>query len=304
MRIKVDEDLPRAVAQLICDRGHQAERVVDEKMGGWKDAQLWEGVQSERRFLVTADKGLADARAHPPGSHAGVLLLRPDQEGVHCEKPLVINPWNLDALEQIETESGRRVYTLLQLRLHPALVELKRRFDSETGTARREVVLTYVTSRGRWYDVSWKGQEDRSGGIATNIGIHFFDLLMWLFGSMQRSEVHLTERRRMAGFIELARANVRWFLSLETGDLPFSVQPGQRSTYRSITVDGQEVEFTEGFTDLHTRVYERTLAGDGFGIKDARPSIELVHQIRTARVIEAPDCPHPFIDRPWVTGRE
>ncbi|MEW6365142.1 MAG: Gfo/Idh/MocA family oxidoreductase [Acidobacteriota bacterium] len=166
------------------------------------------------------------------------------RNGAHalCEKPLVINPWNLDAIEQIEPESGRRVYTVLQLRVHPALIELKQKLDAETRSTRRQVVLTYVTSRGRWYDMSWKGIEERSGGIATNIGIHFFDLLIWLFGPMQRSEVHLRERRRMGGFVELAGAEVRWLLSLETSDLPYTARPGERSTHRSITADAQEIK--------------------------------------------------------------
>lgn len=198
-----------------------------------------------------------------------------------CEKPLVINPWNLDALEQLEAESGRRIFTVLQLRLHPALVAVKARVDSEPKAVRHDVVLTYVTSRGGWYDASWKGSEEHSGGVATNIGIHFFDLLMWLFGPVEAQEVHFHNAHRMGGALELERARVRWFLSVERNDLPFVPQPGQRSTYRSITVDGEEIEFTEGFTDLHTKVYERTLCGEGFGISDVRPSITLVHQIRS-----------------------
>jgi len=199
-----------------------------------------------------------------------------------CEKPLVINPWNLDALEELEHETGRRVFTVLQLRVHPALVALRDSLAAEEGGKRHKVVLSYVTGRGHWYHVSWKGAEERSGGLATNIGIHFFDLLMWLFGPPVRSEVHLREPMRMAGSLELARADVTWFLSVDTADLPFDPHPGTKTTYRSITVDGNEIEFTEGFADLHTKVYERMLAGEGFGIPDARPSIELVHSIRTA----------------------
>lgn len=196
-----------------------------------------------------------------------------------CEKPLVINPWNLDALRELEDETGRRAYTVLQLRLHPALVAFRDTLRAEPGR-RHAVQLAYLTARGRWYDVSWKGVEERSGGIVTNIGIHFFDLLVWLFGPVDRSEVHLRESKRAAGTLALANADVHWYLSAEAADLPFTPEPGQRATYRSITVDGAQLEFSEGFTDLHTRVYEEVLAGRGFGIDDARPSIELSHRIR------------------------
>ncbi len=220
------------------------------------------------------------------------LALRVGADAI-CEKPLVINPWNLDALSELERETGRKVFTILQLRVHPALVALKADLESAPkGGRKHEVQLTYITARGGWYDVSWKGSEERSGGVAANIGIHFFDMLMWLFGGVQRSEVHVKEPRRMAGFIELENANVRWFLSVDHRDLPFEARPGARVTHRSIAVDGRELEFTEGFTDLHTRVYERTLAGEGFGIEDARPSIELVYRIRTSRVVEPSDARH------------
>lgn len=212
------------------------------------------------------------------------LALRIGADAI-CEKPLVVNPWNLDALAQLEHETGRRVYTVLQLRLHPSLVALKAKLTA-AASRRHEVVLTYVTGRGRWYDVSWKGRVEQSGGVATNIGIHFFDLLIWLFGRAQHSEVHLHAPNRMAGFFDLETASVRWFLSTAVSDLPPTVPPGQ-STFRSISVDGEEVEFTEGFVDLHTRVYEDVLAGGGFGIEDARPSIELAYLVRTARVCEA-----------------
>ena len=210
--------------------------------------------------------------------------------GAHaiCEKPLVINPWNLDALEELEGETGRRVFTVLQLRLHPDLVALKERLAADPGR-QHEVRLTYVTARGGWYDVSWKGHEDRSGGIATNIGIHFFDLLIWLFGPVAACEVHLRQERRMAGYLELARARVRWFLSTDRSDLPVAPTPGLRNTFRSITVDDHEVEFSDGFTGLHTRVYESVLAGRGFGIAEGRPAIELSHRIRqtAARAVPA-----------------
>jgi UDP-N-acetyl-2-amino-2-deoxyglucuronate dehydrogenase len=220
------------------------------------------------------------------------LALRVGADAI-CEKPLVINPWNLDALEELERESGRRVHTVLQLRLHPSLMALKERLAAED---RRHVVsLTYITSRGHWYDVSWKGKPERSGGVATNIGIHFFDLLMWLFGRPLECDVHVSEPTKMAGHLELERATVRWFLSTDSKDLPFVAKPGGRTTLRSIVVDDHEVEFTEGFTDLHTRVYEEVLAGRGFGIKDARPSVELAYRIRTAPVTVPRDVPHPKV---------
>jgi UDP-N-acetyl-2-amino-2-deoxyglucuronate dehydrogenase len=214
---------------------------------------------------------------------------------VLCEKPLVINPWNIDALQELEAETDRRIFTILQLRVHDKLVELRDRLARESG-GRHEVVLTYVTSRGRWYDSSWKGVEDRAGGIPTNIGIHFFDLLLWLFGPAHDSRVHMREPRRAAGMIDLERARVRWFLSVEPRDLPFAPVPG-KATFRSITVDGAEVEFSEGFTDLHTRVYERTMAGHGFGLSDARPSIELANSIRHSPIVAAASEGHPALRR-------
>ena len=196
-----------------------------------------------------------------------------------CEKPLVINPWNLDGLEELESETGQRVYTVLQLRLHPALLAFRERLHAQPGR-RHRVQLAYITARGRWYDVSWKGVEERSGGIVTNIGIHFFDLLVWLFGAVEATEVHLREPKRAAGTLTLANADVAWYLSAESVDLPFAPEPGKKTTFRAITVDGEGLEFSDGFTDLHTRVYQEVLAGRGFGIGDARPSIELSHRIR------------------------
>jgi len=224
------------------------------------------------------------------------LALRVQADAL-CEKPLVINPWNLNALEELERETGRRVWTVLQLRVHPALVALRDKLRQAPVGKRHDVVLTYITARGPWYPVSWKGNEERSGGIAVNIGIHFFDLLMWLFGSVVRSETHQREPQRMAGALELASADVRWFLSVASSDLPFAPEPGKRSTHRSITVDDTEVEFTEGFADLHTRVYEETLAGRGFAIADARPSIELVHRIRTDPAASGRLPHHPMLEK-------
>jgi UDP-N-acetyl-2-amino-2-deoxyglucuronate dehydrogenase len=216
--------------------------------------------------------------------------------GAHaiCEKPLVINPWNLDALQELERETGGTVSTVLQLRLHPRLIELRERIARDSSSHEYDVSLTYVTARGRWYDTSWKGSDERSGGIVINIGIHLFDLLLWLFGPLATCEVHMREPRRIGGFLELARARVRWFLSADLADLPFAPEPGLKTTFRSITVDGEEVEFSEGFADLHTRVYEETLAGRGFGIEDSRPAIELSHRIREATATPVASHLHPM----------
>ncbi len=212
---------------------------------------------------------------------------------VICEKPLVINPWNLESLEEIEAETGKKVNTVLQLRVHPELLKLKQSLAKADSNEKHDVVLTYITSRGIWYHVSWKGQEEKAGGVATNIGIHFFDLLLWLFGPAGDVRVYHADSRRMSGYIELERARVRWFLSVDVHDLPAVAVENGKKTFRSITVDGQEVEFSEGFTDLHTRVYEETLAGRGFGIPDARASIELTYRIRTSPVSLLDSLAHP-----------
>jgi UDP-N-acetyl-2-amino-2-deoxyglucuronate dehydrogenase len=218
--------------------------------------------------------------------------------GAHviCEKPLVINPWNLDALKELEHETGRRVNTVLQLRLHPQLIGLRERLVAPRSADLHDVCLTYVTARGRWYDVSWKGSDERSGGLVTNIGIHFFDLLIWLFGDVVGCEVHLRDSHRVSGYLQLERARVRWLLSSDISDLPFKPEPGVKTTFRSITVDGKEIEFSEGFTDLHTRVYEETIAGRGFGIDDARASIELSHRIRQTPPALVAEHLHPMAE--------
>jgi UDP-N-acetyl-2-amino-2-deoxyglucuronate dehydrogenase len=214
-----------------------------------------------------------------------------------CEKPLVLNPWNLDALEELENIYNKKVNTILQLRVHPALMQLKETLTTKNEKTKKEVVLTYITSRGLWYHFSWKGVKEKSGGIATNIGIHFFDLLMWLFGDVQNSEVHYSDPYKIGGFLELKNANVRWFLSLDKNDLPKKAVEDKKPTFRSITVNEEEIQFSEGFTDLHTKVYERTLAGNGFGIKEARPSIKLAHNIRTALVLPKTENMHPNIKK-------
>ena len=255
------------------------------------------------RHLEKLRRGPEEARVHyvsvcsPNYLHdAHMRLALRVGANVICEKPLVINPWNLDGLEELEQETGCRVSTILQLRLHPQLIALRDRLRAQAGK-RHAVRLTYITARGGWYHVSWKGHEDRSGGIVTNIGIHFFDLITWLFGPVRRSVVHLREPQRAAGVLDLERADVQWYLSTESSDLPFAPEPGVKTTFRSITVDDREVEFSEGFTDLHTRVYEEVLAGRGFGIAEARPSVELTAQIRSAPVVAPTADAHPKVTR-------
>ena len=209
------------------------------------------------------------------------------RSGAHaiCEKPLVINPWNLDGLAALEEETGRRIFTILQLRLHPSVIALKKRVKgalAEDPNRQFEVELDYVTSRGAWYLSSWKGTDDKSGGIVTNIGIHFFDMLLWVFGEVQESSVSHLSDDRASGSMRFANASVRWFLSVNSSDLPGPARERGQRTFRSIRLDGEEVEFSDGFTNLHTASYEHILKGEGFGIVDARPSISLVHAIRTA----------------------
>lgn len=209
------------------------------------------------------------------------LALRNDAHAI-CEKPLVLNPWNLDLLEKLETEYGKKIYTVLQLRVHPALIALKEKLNTQHSTlkTKHEVLLTYITSRGKWYEYSWKGDQQKSGGIATNIGIHFFDLLMWLFGKPVNQNSLLIKKDKMRGELELDNANVLWYLSIDKNDLPGEQQKNGRVTYRSIKIDGKEIEFTDGFSELHTEVYKRTLNGNGFTIADTRASIEFVQGLR------------------------
>ncbi len=214
-----------------------------------------------------------------------------------CEKPLVLNPWNVDALAEIEADFEGRVWNILQLRLHPSLIALRNRVAEEIAENPDKVYdidLTYLTSRGRWYFVSWKGYAEKSGGIATNIGIHFFDMLSWIFGPVQERTVHLNAPDAASGFLGLAHARVRWFLSVNADYLPDEALEKGMRTYRSITVDGEEIEFSGGFTDLHTRSYEEILAGRGFGLQEARPSIETVHFIRNAEPVGRKGEYHPF----------
>lgn len=199
---------------------------------------------------------------------------------VICEKPLVLNPWNVDALAEIERETGRKIYTILQLRLHPSVIALKEFVASGSSNKVFDVDLTYVTSRGKWYLFSWKGDIQKSGGIATNIGVHFFDMLCWVFGDVVKNDVEYHESERAAGVLRLERANVSWRLSISQDDLPREAIESGIRTYRSMTVDGESFEFSDGFTDLHTKCYENVLEGKGFGLSDAKKAIEIVEEIR------------------------
>ena len=202
--------------------------------------------------------------------------------GAHaiCEKPLVLNPWNLDALAEMEIETGKRVYTILQLRLHPSLVGLRERILNGPKDKCYEVDLSYITSRGHWYQSSWKGDQSKAGGIATNIGIHFFDMLIWIFGSVKNVKVDQLQSDHASGSLELERASVTWFLSINDEHLPSDMKAAGKRTYRSLKLAGEEIEFSEGFTDLHTKSYAEILKGNAFGIADAQPSIDLVYKIR------------------------
>jgi UDP-N-acetyl-2-amino-2-deoxyglucuronate dehydrogenase len=197
-----------------------------------------------------------------------------------CEKPLVLNPWNVEALEEIERETGKRVYTILQLRLHPNIQKLKKEIDAAPAGKVFDVDLNYITSRGKWYFHSWKGEEIKSGGIATNIGIHFFDMLLWVFGSFKNSVMEKNETDHAKGFLELEKARINWSLSINEEHLPVEVKKAGKRTYRSLTMNGIEIEFSDGFTELHTTSYKEILAGRGFGLTDAKPSIELAYQLR------------------------
>jgi len=206
------------------------------------------------------------------------------RNGAHaiCEKPIVLNPWNADALREIEEESGKHVYTILQLRHHPAILALRERYSGPARDAKVAVDVTYITSRGKWYHRSWKGDLEKSGGVATNIGVHFFDMLGWIFGGLKSSVVHRRQEDCASGIIELDRARVRWFLSVNADHLPEAQRAKGQRTFRSITIEGAELEFSEGFADLHTVSYQEILAGRGYGLRDAKPSIEMVHAIRHA----------------------
>ncbi len=212
-----------------------------------------------------------------------------------CEKPVVIKPWNIDALADLEKESDQRVFTVLQLRHHKSIIELREKLKKNPSRDKTDIELTYITPRGPWYHYSWKGRIEQSGGLATNIGIHFFDLLIWLFGSVEFKEVHVSNPTKIAGYLELEKARVRWYLSVDKNDLPRQAREQGKVSYRSLTMDGEEIEFSGGFTDLHTVVYQEALAGRGYGLMDARPSVEVVHAIREANPIGRNPNSHPFL---------
>lgn len=217
---------------------------------------------------------------------------------VICEKPVVLNPWNLDALRQIELETGHKVYNILQLRLHPSVIALRKEVQASPAGKIYDVDLTYITSRGKWYYTSWKGELQKSGGIATNIGVHFFDMLGWLFGAFRQMQVHVHTHDRAAGYLEFERARVRWFLSINSDTLPAEVAKKGLRTYRSILVEGREFEFSGGFTDLHTRSYEDILQGGGFGLEDTAQAIRIVHKIRKSEVVGLQGIYHPLAKLP------
>ena len=217
---------------------------------------------------------------------------------VICEKPLVLNPWNVEALGQIEKETGNKVFNILQLRLHNDLKVLKKKVSEADPSKIFDIDLSYITSRGNWYYTSWKGDLMKSGGIATNIGIHFFDVLIWIFGAVKQNIIHLHEHDRAAGFLQLERARVRWFLSIDEKTLPDDVRAKGQRTFRSLKIEGDEIEFSDGFKDLHTTSYQNILAGNGFGLSESMQSIDLVHQIRTITPIGVKGDYHPFAALP------
>ena len=224
------------------------------------------------------------------------------RQGAHaiCEKPLVLNPHNIDALKIIEEETGKNIYNILQLRLHPSIIALKEHVENEIKINPNKVFdvdLTYLTSRGNWYFTSWKGADDKSGGIATNIGVHFYDMLGWIFGDLKTNVSHLKQPDANAGYLEFQHARVKWFLSVSYNYIPEEVKAQGQRTFRSITVDGKEIEFSGGFTDLHTLSYEHILQGGGFGLNEARKSIEIVSCIRKSEIQTDIGQIHPFIDK-------
>lgn len=220
---------------------------------------------------------------------------------VICEKPVVLNPWNIEALEELENESGQNVYNILQLRLHPSIITLKAKVEAAPPDKIFDFDLTYITSRGNWYFTSWKGNNEKSGGIATNIGIHFYDMLQWVFGKVKTNLVHIHTHDRAAGLLEFDKARVRWFLSINADTIPKDLLAQSKRTYRSINIDNEELEFSDGFTDLHTVSYQKILDGEGFRISEAKTAIEIVHKIRTSTPLGLTGDYHPFCKLPLST---
>jgi UDP-N-acetyl-2-amino-2-deoxyglucuronate dehydrogenase len=217
---------------------------------------------------------------------------------VICEKPLVLNPWNLDGLVSLEKETGRRVYSILQLRLHPSIIALKARVEASPKDKIFDVDLTYITARGKWYYASWKGDDQKSGGIATNIGIHFFDMLTWIFGKATKHIVHQREHDRAAGYLEFNQARVRWFLSISAETLPREIGDLGKTTFRSIVINKEEIEFSDGFAELHFKSYQGILGGNGFGIAESKEAIQVVHDIRNVKPVGLTNDYHPFAKKP------
>ena len=262
--------------------------------------------------LRRSDKGHIDyvSICSPNYMHdAHIRMALRNQADAICEKPIVLNPWNVDALQEIEKETERKIYTILQLRHHPSIIALKEKVDTATNsqqpTANRkmfDIDLTYITARGAWYQRSWKGDIEKSGGVATNIGVHFFDMLTWVFGTVKENVVHLRKPDHAAGYLELENARVRWYLSIDKNDIAKAQTNNRRSTvinqstYRSITVNSEEIEFSGGFTDLHTVSYQNILKGDGYGLIDAKPSIKMVYSIRNLKPIGRTGDFHPFVE--------
>ena len=211
-----------------------------------------------------------------------------------CEKPLVLNPWNLDALKRIENESGKKIWNILQLRLHKTIIDLKKKVETSPKNKIFDIDLTYITSRGKWYYVSWKGNKHKSGGIATNIGIHFFDMLAWIFGNKKNSVVHQNYHDRASGLLEFEKARVRWFLSINYDLIPKNIKEKGQRTYRSISIEGEDLEFSDGFTELHTKSYSEILNGNGFGIDECRKSVEIAHEIRNSETVKLTGDYHPY----------
>lgn len=216
---------------------------------------------------------------------------------VICEKPIVLNPWNIDALQEIEQETGKKINTILQLRLHKSVIELKKKIEASPKEI-FDIDLTYITSRGTWYYASWKGNINKSGGVATNIGVHFFDMLHWIFGEVLENEVHIHTHDRAAGYLRFERARVKWFLSINSDTLPEHIKNAGKRTYRSIQMDGEDFEFSEGFTELHNRSYEQVLEGNGFSLEETRKAIEIVNQIRTMPPMGVTDRSHNLAKLP------
>jgi UDP-N-acetyl-2-amino-2-deoxyglucuronate dehydrogenase len=220
---------------------------------------------------------------------------------VICEKPLVLNPWNVQNLVELQEETGQSIFNILQLRLHPDIIKLKQQVDQADPSKIFDIDITYITSRGNWYYTSWKGDVDKSGGIATNIGVHFFDMLIWIFGDVRENIVHLHEHDRAAGFLQLKKARVRWFLSINETTLPEEIRRKNQSTYRSIKMEGNEIEFSDGFKDLHTKSYEGILGNKGFSLLESLPSIDLVHKIRTTQTKALKGDYHPYASLPLAS---